>query len=67
MRKLFPLSLSVQSNDLFYTKVQHQECKVKIYQTIVTSNIVIVNNNQIKLDTYPDFLKGNKLNLKLYY
>ena len=40
---------------------------MKIYQTIITNNIVIVNTNQIILNTYPDFLKENYLNLKGYY
>ena len=30
------------------------------------NNTVIVNTNQIKLNTYPDFLKENNLNLKRY-
>ena len=34
---------------------------------IVTNNTVIVNTNQIILNTYPDFLKENYLNLKGYY
>ena len=38
-----------------------------MYQTIATNNIVIENTNQIKLNTYPDFLKENNLNLKDYY
>ena len=40
---------------------------MKIYQIIATKNIVIVNTNQIKLNTYPNFLKENNLNLKRYY
>ena len=56
-RKPSPLSLSVQPNHEFYTKVQYQGYKLNIYQTIATNNIVTVNTNQIKLNTYPDFLK----------
>ena len=62
-----PVSLSVQLNHLFFTKAEHQEYKLKIYQTIATNNIVILNTNQIKGNTYPDSLKESNLHLKDYY
>ena len=66
-RKPSPLSLNVDPNHLFFKKAWHQECKLKIHQTIVANNFVILNTNQIKLYAYPNFLKENYLNLKGYY
>ena len=60
-------NMCLKINIFILTVFINQECKVKIYQTIATNNIVIENTNQIKLNTYPDFLKENNLNLKGYY
>ena len=38
-----------------------------MYQTKSHKYIVFVNTNQIKLKSYPDFLKENNLNLKGHY
>ena len=47
--------------------IQKHNTKNANWKLIATKNIVIVNTNQIKLNTYPDFLKENNLNLKGYY
>ena len=40
---------------------------MKIYQKIAENNVVIVNTNGNKINTYPDFLKEHNFNLKGYY
>ena len=60
-------NMCLKINIFILTVFINQECKVKIYQTIPTKNIVIENTNEIKLNTYSDFLKENNLNLKDYY
>ena len=47
--------------------IQKHNTKNANWKLIATKNIVIVNTNQIKLNTYPDFLKENNLSLKGYY
>ena len=67
MKKVFSPFPECPTKPLNFQKAQHQECKLKIYQTIATDNFVILNANQIKRYTYLDFLKENYMNPKGYY